>query len=110
MPTARHLPQLTTSPLTVDTPSDQNGLRPLDITNGHDRFPAKQHYVSSSGTPRRLTTSTHEPRTSIVKLAAAGPVSRHVLTTIGAVLAVMGVVLAILGGTGRKVDGRARWF
>jgi len=33
-----------------------------------------------------------------------------VLTTIGAVLAVAGVVLAILGGTGRKVGGRAHWF
>lgn len=33
-----------------------------------------------------------------------------VLYTIGIVLAVAGVVLAILGGTGRKVGGRAHWF
>ncbi|WP_328453138.1 MULTISPECIES: hypothetical protein [unclassified Amycolatopsis] len=32
------------------------------------------------------------------------------LYTIGIVLAVAGVVLAILGGTGRKVGGRAHWF
>ncbi|MEU7787850.1 MULTISPECIES: hypothetical protein [unclassified Amycolatopsis] len=33
-----------------------------------------------------------------------------VLYTIGIVLAVAGVALAILGGTGRKVGGRAHWF
>lgn len=33
-----------------------------------------------------------------------------VLYTIGIVLAVAGVILAILGGTGRKVGGRAHWF
>lgn len=33
-----------------------------------------------------------------------------VLYTIGTVLAVAGVVLAILGGTGRKIGGRAHWY
>ena len=33
-----------------------------------------------------------------------------VLWTIGIVLVVAGAVLAILGGTGRKVGGRAHWF
>jgi hypothetical protein len=33
-----------------------------------------------------------------------------VLYTIGIVLAVAGVVLALLGGTGRKIGGRAHWF
>jgi hypothetical protein len=33
-----------------------------------------------------------------------------VLWTIGIVLLVVGAILAILGGTGRKVGGRAHWF
>jgi hypothetical protein len=33
-----------------------------------------------------------------------------VLYTIGIVLALAGVVLAILGGTGRRVGGRAHWY
>jgi phosphate/sulfate permease len=33
-----------------------------------------------------------------------------VLYTIGIVLAVAGVALAILGGTGRKIGGRAHWY
>ena len=33
-----------------------------------------------------------------------------ILWTLGVILLVVGVVLAILGGTGRKVGGRAHWF
>ena len=33
-----------------------------------------------------------------------------VLYTIGIVLALAGVVLAVLGGTGRRVGGRAHWY
>ncbi|MDT8914487.1 hypothetical protein [Amycolatopsis sp. PS_44_ISF1] len=33
-----------------------------------------------------------------------------VLYTIGIILAVAGVILAVLGGTGRKIGGRAHWF
>jgi hypothetical protein len=33
-----------------------------------------------------------------------------VLYTIGIVLAVAGVILALLGGTGRRVGGRAHWY
>ena len=33
-----------------------------------------------------------------------------ILWTIGIVLVVAGAILAILGGTGRKVGGRAHWF
>jgi len=33
-----------------------------------------------------------------------------VLYTIGIVLAVAGIVLAILGGTGRRIGGRAHWY
>ncbi|MEU4253773.1 hypothetical protein AB0F15_40915 [Amycolatopsis sp. NPDC026612] len=33
-----------------------------------------------------------------------------VLYTIGIVLAVAGVILAIVGGTGRKIGGRAHWY
>lgn len=33
-----------------------------------------------------------------------------VLWTIGLVLVVVGAILAILGGTGRKVGGRAHWY
>jgi hypothetical protein len=33
-----------------------------------------------------------------------------ILWTIGVVLVVVGAVLAILGGTGRRVGGRAHWF
>jgi hypothetical protein len=33
-----------------------------------------------------------------------------ILWTIGIILAVVGAVLAILGGTGRRVAGRAHWF
>ena len=33
-----------------------------------------------------------------------------VLWTIGIVLLVVGAILAIVGGTGRKVGGRAHWF
>ncbi|OXM72563.1 MULTISPECIES: DUF6131 family protein [Amycolatopsis] len=34
----------------------------------------------------------------------------NIIWTIGIVLLVVGAVLAILGGTGRKVGGRAHWF
>jgi len=33
-----------------------------------------------------------------------------VLYTIGIVLAVVGAILAILGGTGRRIGGRAHWY
>jgi hypothetical protein len=33
-----------------------------------------------------------------------------VLWTIGIILLVVGAILAILGGTGRRVGGRAHWF
>ena len=33
-----------------------------------------------------------------------------VLYTIGIVLEVAGIILAILGGTGRRVGGRAHWY
>lgn len=33
-----------------------------------------------------------------------------ILWTIGIVLIVAGAVLAILGGTGRRVGGRAHWY
>ncbi|GAB3577611.1 hypothetical protein GCM10027445_43500 [Amycolatopsis endophytica] len=33
-----------------------------------------------------------------------------IIWTIGIVLLVVGAALAILGGTGRKVGGRAHWF
>ncbi|WP_179956739.1 hypothetical protein [Amycolatopsis anabasis] len=33
-----------------------------------------------------------------------------IVWTIGIVLIVAGAVLAILGGTGRRVGGRAHWF
>lgn len=33
-----------------------------------------------------------------------------ILWTIGAVLAVAGVVLAVVGGTGRRIGGRAHWY
>jgi hypothetical protein len=33
-----------------------------------------------------------------------------VLWTIGIVLLVAGLILAVLGGTGRKVGGRAHWY
>lgn len=33
-----------------------------------------------------------------------------ILWTIGIVLVVVGAILAVLGGTGRRVGGRAHWF
>jgi hypothetical protein len=33
-----------------------------------------------------------------------------ILWTIGIVLLVVGAILAVLGGTGRRVGGRAHWF
>jgi uncharacterized membrane protein HdeD (DUF308 family) len=33
-----------------------------------------------------------------------------ILWTIGIVLVVVGALLAVLGGTGRKVGGRAHWY
>jgi hypothetical protein len=33
-----------------------------------------------------------------------------VLYTIGIVLALAGVVMAVLGGTGRRIGGRAHWY
>ncbi|WIX77586.1 DUF6131 family protein [Amycolatopsis carbonis] len=33
-----------------------------------------------------------------------------ILWTIGIVLLVIGAVLAIMGGTGRKIGGRAHWY
>ena len=33
-----------------------------------------------------------------------------ILWTIGVILALAGVVLAVLGGTGRRVGGRAHWY
>jgi hypothetical protein len=33
-----------------------------------------------------------------------------VLWTIGVILALVGVALAVLGGTGRRIGGRAHWY
>ncbi|HEY1575226.1 MAG TPA: hypothetical protein VGG05_28110 [Pseudonocardiaceae bacterium] len=33
-----------------------------------------------------------------------------VLWTIGVILALVGVVFAVLGGTGRRIGGRAHWY
>jgi len=33
-----------------------------------------------------------------------------ILWTLGIILLLVGVVLAVLGGTGRRVGGRAHWF
>ena len=33
-----------------------------------------------------------------------------ILWTIGVILLVVGAILAIVGGTGRKIGGRAHWF
>jgi hypothetical protein len=33
-----------------------------------------------------------------------------VLWTIGVILALAGVALAVLGGTGRRIGGRAHWY
>jgi hypothetical protein len=33
-----------------------------------------------------------------------------VLYTLGIVLLVVGVILAVMGGTGRRVGGRAHWY
>jgi hypothetical protein len=33
-----------------------------------------------------------------------------VLYTLGIVLLIVGVILAVLGGTGRRVGGRAHWY
>lgn len=33
-----------------------------------------------------------------------------VLWTIGIILALAGVALAVVGGTGRKIGGRAHWY
>lgn len=33
-----------------------------------------------------------------------------ILYTIGIILAVAGVALAVLGGTGRRIGGRAHWY
>jgi cell division protein FtsW (lipid II flippase) len=34
----------------------------------------------------------------------------NILWTLGIILVVVGAILAILGGTGRRVGGRAHWF
>jgi hypothetical protein len=33
-----------------------------------------------------------------------------ILYTLGIVLAIAGVALAVLGGTGRRIGGRAHWY
>lgn len=33
-----------------------------------------------------------------------------ILYTLGVVLAVAGVALAVIGGTGRRIGGRAHWY
>jgi len=46
----------------------------------------------------------------VILLVVGFILSIPVLWTIGIVLLVVGAILAILGGTGRKVGGRAHWF
>lgn len=46
----------------------------------------------------------------VILLVLGFLLSIPVLWTIGIVLLVAGAILAILGGTGRKVGGRAHWF
>ena len=46
----------------------------------------------------------------VVLLVIGFVASISILWTIGLVLIVVGAILAILGGTGRRVGGRAHWF
>ncbi|MEV6608500.1 MULTISPECIES: DUF6131 family protein [unclassified Kutzneria] len=46
----------------------------------------------------------------VILLVVGFLLSIPVLWTIGIILLVVGAILAILGGTGRKVGGRAHWF
>ena len=46
----------------------------------------------------------------VVLLVAGFLLSIPVLWTIGIILVVAGAALAILGGSGRKVGGRAHWY
>jgi hypothetical protein len=46
----------------------------------------------------------------VILLVVGFLLSIPVLWTIGIILLVVGAVLAVLGGTGRKVGGRAHWF
>ncbi|GAB3361206.1 hypothetical protein [Amycolatopsis echigonensis] len=36
--------------------------------------------------------------------------SIHILWSIGIALVVIGAILAVLGGTGRRIGGRAHWY
>jgi hypothetical protein len=46
----------------------------------------------------------------VILLILGFVLSIPVLWTIGIVLLLAGAVLAILGGTGRRIGGRAHWF
>ncbi|OOC02772.1 hypothetical protein B0293_32035 [Amycolatopsis azurea DSM 43854] len=86
------------------TPSSEREPKPSP-------HPVPSHSTRCCGGPAgdRTPTTTGTSRRAII-LVIGLIVGIAVLTTIGAVLAVAGVVLAILGGTGRKVGGRAHWF
>ena len=71
-----------------------------DATNSHDPRPA-----SRSKEPRKPMIIL-----GVILLVAGFLFNISILWTIGIVLVVIGAVLAILGGTGRKVGGRAHWF
>jgi hypothetical protein len=46
----------------------------------------------------------------VILLVVGFVIGIPVLYTIGIVLALAGVVLAVLGGTGRRIGGRAHWY
>jgi hypothetical protein len=46
----------------------------------------------------------------VILLVVGFIVGIPVLYTIGIVLAIAGVALAVLGGTGRRIGGRAHWY
>lgn len=72
-------------------------------TSGRPTGPAGQRHQVSEGVEPVITLG-------VILLVIGFIVGIPVLWTIGIVLAVVGLILAVVGGTGRKVGGRAHWF
>jgi uncharacterized membrane protein HdeD (DUF308 family) len=62
----------------------------------------KSHVGSPEGVPVIIL--------GVVLLVIGFVANISILWTVGLVLIVAGAILAILGGTGRRVGGRAHWF
>src|SRR5262249_20698329 len=103
-------------------PNELPGTGSADSATGSDHWyvhsgPGREVFARSPGrvlgthrSPLRNSWRESMIELGVILLVVGFITGISILWTIGIVLLVIGAVLAILGGTGRRVGGRAHWY